>query len=89
MTVGETLREYNWGVTTNYLSIYIIVHVVTTRLACDAQPSISSYIKYMCLQYCATMCSDACVDHALSMYTVCALEPYNIVHSTKHRNDPR
>ena len=38
---GEYLREYNWGVTTNYLSIYIIVHVVTTRLACDAQPSIS------------------------------------------------
>ena len=38
---GEYLREYNWGVTTNYLSTYIIVHVVTTRLACDAQPSIS------------------------------------------------
>ena len=38
---GENLREYNWGVTTNYLSIYTIIHVVTTRLACDAQPSIS------------------------------------------------
>ena len=38
---GENLREYNWRVTTNYLSIYMIVHVVTTRLACDAQPSIS------------------------------------------------
>ena len=38
---GEYLREYNWGVTTNYLSIYMIVHVVTTRLACDVQPSIS------------------------------------------------
>ena len=38
---GEYLREYNWSVTTNYLSIYIIVHVVTIRLACDAQPSIS------------------------------------------------
>ena len=37
----EILREYNWGVTTNYSSIYIIVHKVTTRLACDAQPSIS------------------------------------------------
>ena len=38
---GEYLREYNWGVTTNYLSIYMIVHVVTTRLAYDVQPSIS------------------------------------------------
>ena len=37
----EILREYNWGVTTNYLSIYTLVHVVTTRLACDAQPGIS------------------------------------------------
>ena len=38
---GECLREYNWSVTTNYLNIYIMVHVVTTRLACDAQSSIS------------------------------------------------
>ena len=38
---GEYLKEYNWGITTNYLSIYMIAHVVTTRLACDAQPSIS------------------------------------------------
>ena len=37
----ETLREYNWGTTTNYLSIYTNVHVETTRLSCDAQPSIS------------------------------------------------
>ena len=38
---GEYLREYNWGVNTNYSSIYIIVHEITTRLACDAQPYIS------------------------------------------------
>ena len=38
---GDILREYNWGVATNYFSIYTIVHVVTTRLACDAQLSIS------------------------------------------------
>ena len=38
---GEYLREYNWGVTTNYSSIYTIVHEVSTRLACDVQPSIS------------------------------------------------
>ena len=37
----ETLREYNWSTTTNYLSIYANVHVETTRLSCDAQPSIS------------------------------------------------
>ena len=37
----ETLREYNWGTTTNYLSIYTNVHVETTRLSCDAQPSVS------------------------------------------------
>ena len=48
-----------------------------------------SYTKYMCLQNCAAMRSDACVDHALSVYTACALEPYNIVHSTKHRNNLR
>ena len=48
-----------------------------------------SYIKYMCPQYCAAMCSDACVGHVLSMCTACALEPYNIVHSIKHWNDPR
>ena len=38
---GEILREYNWGVTTNYLSIYTIVDVVTTRLAYNVQSSIS------------------------------------------------
>ena len=38
---GEILREYNWGTTTNYFSIYTNVHVETTRLSCDAQPSIS------------------------------------------------
>ena len=37
----ETIKEYNWGTTANYLSIYTNVHVVTTRLACDVQPSIS------------------------------------------------
>ena len=30
---GEYLKEYNWGVTTNYSSIYTIVHEVTTRLS--------------------------------------------------------
>ena len=48
-----------------------------------------SYIKYMCPQYCAAMRSDACVGHVLSVCTTCALEPYNIVYSAKHRNDPR
>ena len=48
-----------------------------------------SYIKYMCPQYCAAMHSDACVGHALNVCTACALEPYNIVHSTKHWDDPR
>ena len=48
-----------------------------------------SYIKYMCPQYCAAMCSDACVGHALGVCTACALEPYNIIHSTKHQNDLR
>ena len=38
---GEILRKYNWSVTTNYSSIYTIVHEVSSRLACDAQPSIS------------------------------------------------
>ena len=48
-----------------------------------------SYIKYMCLQYCATMHSDACIGHALGMCTACVLEPYNNVHRAKHWDDPR
>ena len=48
-----------------------------------------SYIKYMCLQYCAAMRSDACVAHVFVVCTVCALELYNFVHKIKHRNDLR
>ena len=48
-----------------------------------------SYIKYMCPQYYAAMRSDACVGHVLSVCTACALEPYIIVYSSKHQNDPR
>ena len=80
--LGETLREYNWGVTTNYSSIYTSVHVMCSQVSV-------SYIKYMCLQYCATMHSDACIGHALDVCTICVLEPYNIVYRAKHQNDPR
>ena len=48
-----------------------------------------SYIKYMCLQYCTAMCSDACIGYVLSMYTACDLEPYNIIYTAKHQYDPR
>ena len=48
-----------------------------------------SYIKYMCLQYCAAMRSDTCVEHVLGICTMCVPEPYNIVHSAKHWVDLR
>ena len=45
--------------------------------------------KYMCPQYCAAMHSDTCVEHVLGMCITCVPEPYNIIHSTKHQNNPR
>ena len=48
-----------------------------------------SYIKYMCLQYCATMRSNACIGHALGVCTAHVPEPYNIVYRAKHQNDQR
>ena len=66
---GEYLREYNWGTTTNYLSIYTSIHVETTRLACDVQPSISQlYYVNTCVRSTVPQCA---VVHALAMYWAC------------------